>query len=486
MREVALLDATAQAELVRAGEVSAEELIDAAIDAVERLDPELNAVIHRRFDEARSEIAAAGRDAPFFGVPYLVKDLGASGQVDGSPFHRGNRALRDAGFVYRGGDSAVVRRLRDAGFAIIGKTNTPELGFSATTEPEAYGPTHNPWDTTRTPAGSSGGSAAAVSAGVVPAAGASDGGGSIRMPASACGLVGLKVSRGRVSSGPHSGAPGGGNSVEHCLTTSVRDTAALLDVLAGPEPGDPVIAPAPTRPFAAEVGAEPGRLRVGYRTDGLLGPVHADCVAAVEDVARLLEELGHDVESSWPEAIDDPTAGFEGIMPAHAAGTAVSVERVARDLGRAVTAADFEARTWGEVESGRGFDAPQVLLALELVIDWSRRIARWWADRDVLMTPTLGIPPPPLGYLSWEDPDALMHMVEFSPFCSVWNWTGQPAISLPLGESSEGLPIGVMLVGAYGREDLLLRLAAQLETARPWRDRRPPLHAARPDPARAS
>jgi amidase len=449
--EFARLDATAQAGLVQRGDVTPVELVDAAIGRIEALDGLLNAVIHTRFDEARAEVTASRPGAPFRGVPYLVKDLGASGRVDGSPYYRGNRALRDAGYIFRGGDSSVVRRVRDAGFVIVGKTNTPELGFSVTTEPSATGPTHNPWDPTRTPAGSSGGSAAAVAAGFVPVAGASDGGGSIRMPASACGLVGLKVSRGRVSAGPHAGTPAGGNSVEHCVTTSVRDTAAMLDVLAGPEPGDPIVAPGAPGSFLAETSSPPGPQRVGIRTHGLLGAVHADCSSATEDVGRLLASLGHHVEDGWPEAIDDVTAGFEGIMPAHAAGTASSVAGVARDLGRAVTAADFEDRTWEEAESGRAVDAVQLLDALELIVRWSRRVAGWWADHDLLLTPTLGTPPPALGHLGWDNPDAMAHTIEFSPFCAVWNWTGQPAISLPLGVSSDGLPVGVRLVAAYGR-----------------------------------
>lgn len=477
MDDFALLDATAQAELVRSGAVDVTEIVDASIAAIERIDPGLNAVIHRRFEEGRADAAAARADAPFRGVPYLVKDLGPGGQLDGAPLHRGNQALRDAGFVYRGGDSAVVRRVRDAGFAIVGKTNTPELGFSVTTEPVAYGPTRNPWDPTRTPAGSSGGSAAAVAAGLVPVAGASDGGGSIRMPASACGLVGLKVSRGRVSAGPHAGPYGGGNSVEHCVTTSVRDTAAMLDVLAGPEPGDPVIAPAPSRPFVAEASTTPAPLRIGLRTHGLLGPVHPECAAAAEQTARLLEDLGHHVEPGWPEAIDDPTAGLEGIMPAHATGTARSVAELARDLGRDVTADDVEPRTWEEAQAGRTIGAVQVLDALDTVVRWSRAVATWWQDHELLLTPTLGTPPPPLGHLRWDQPDATMRTVEFTPFCAVWNWTGQPAITLPLGVSGEGLPIGVMLVAAYGREDLLLQVGAQLEAARPWRPRRPRVHA---------
>jgi amidase len=478
--DLATLDATAQAELVQRGEVSPSELVDAAIARIEGLDGELNAVIHPRFEAARSEASSpALPHGVFRGVPFVLKDLGAGGKLDGMPFHRGNRALKDAAYVHRDGDSTIVRRLRGSGFVVVGKTNTPELGFSCTTEPEAYGPTCNPWDPARTPAGSSGGSAVAVAAGLVPAAHASDGGGSIRMPASACGLVGLKPSRGRVSTAPHTGDSGAGRAVEGSVTTTVRDTAAILDVLAGAEPGDPVTAPLPTRPFAAEVGADPGALRVGVRTVAIEGLVtHPDCVAATDHAARDLEALGHHIEASSPAALDDHEVGLTGILPAHAATTTVSVDGVAQSLGRAVTADDFESRTWEQAELGRTYDAPTFVTAMEKIVAWTRRMAEWWLDHDLLLTPTVGTPPPPLGHLAWSDATSTMRALEFNPFCPVWNWTGQPAITLPLGESAEGLPVGVMLVAAYGREDMLLRVAAQLEGASPWRERRPPIHAA--------
>jgi amidase len=411
-------------------------------------------------------------------VPLLLKDLGPGGQLHGSASHRGNRALKDAGHVHRGIDSHIVRRWRDAGFVIVGKTNTPELGLMPTTEPEAHGSTCNPWDPTRSPGGSSGGSAAAVAAGLVPVAGASDGGGSIRIPASACGLVGLKVSRGRVSAGPY--AAGDGRSVEHCVARTVRDVAGVLDVLAGAEPGDPVVAPAPRAPFGSSRVADPGRLRVAISTDSALGTtVDPEVVAATEAAGRALEDLGHVLAVDAPAALGETEVGLGGIMVLHAASTAAAVDKIAADLGREVGPDDFEARTWEHAQLGRAFTGVQVVAAQELVVAWTRRVAAFFAEHDLLVTPTLGTVPPPLGWLAGNAPDVALRMVEFAPFCAAWNWTGQPAISLPLGTSSEGLPIGVQLVAAYGREDLLLQVASQLEEACPWRDRIPPLHASR-------
>src|SRR3954452_13386961 len=301
--ELAWMDATAQADLVRRGEVSAAELVDAAIARVEKLDPELNAVIHRRFDRAREEAAAPQLpDGPFRGVPFLIKDLSAP--TAGDPMHNGMRALRDANYIAPA-DNVLTSRYRAAGFVFVGRTNTPELGLVPTTEPLAHGATSNPWSVTHTPGGSSGGSAAAVAAGLVPAAHASDGGGSIRIPSSMCGLVGLKVSRGRITLGPDRDESG--LSVNHVVTRSVRDTAAILDATAGPGPGDLAVAPPPRRPFVDEVGADAGRLRIGVLAKNPNGELHADCVAAVRAAATLLESLGHDVDASgdaYPPVLD--------------------------------------------------------------------------------------------------------------------------------------------------------------------------------------
>jgi amidase len=472
------LDATGLAELVRLGEVHPTELVDAAIDRIEKLDPELNAVIHPRFDAARAEAAGPLPDGPFRGVPFLLKDIHAYSA--GDPYHEGMRFLRDAGWR-TSSDAYVTARYRAAGLVFVGRTNVPELGLVPTTEPEAHGPTRNPWDPTRSPGGSSGGSAAAVAAGLVPAAHGNDGGGSIRIPASACGLVGLKPSRGRISLGPDCYYSGLLN-VEGTLTRSVRDTAALLDVAAGEMPGDPIVAPPPLRPFAAEVGAPPGRLRVGLLTQvpGEMATVHPDCVAAAEDAARLLESLGHTVEVDHPEALEAPEWGGRFIV-LWSAAAAYNLEDWGRRVGRWVTADDVEPLTWALAEMGRSIPTPQALTAQSWLMENARQVVQWWADGfDLLLTSTLVDLPTPLGEFA-AVPDnplaALLRSTSFCPFTPPFNVSGQPAISLPLAESSEGLPIGVQLVAAYGREDLLLRVASQLEQARPWTHRLPAIHA---------
>jgi len=304
--DLAFLDATAQAELVRTGEVSPLELVDGAITRTEKLNPELNAVIHPRFEKARTEASTPfPADAPFAGVPIVIKDL--DGTLEGEPMHHGNRVLKKLGHV-ADHDSYLIAKLRAAGFVPIGKTNVPEFGLLPTTEPEAYGPTRNPWNTAHSSGGSSGGTASAVASGMVALGHAGDGGGSIRIPASACGLFGLKPARGRISMGPDTGEDWGGLVVRHVLTRSVRDSAAVLDVLEGFMPGDPYTAPPPVRRFADEVGAHPGRLRIGLRTRafGDLCATDDECVAAAEDAARLLESLGHHVEPAAPAAFDEP------------------------------------------------------------------------------------------------------------------------------------------------------------------------------------
>ncbi len=475
MTELTWIDAVGQAELVQRRELSPLELVDAAIARIERLNPRLNAVITPTFDKARA-LAKSPQlpEGPFRGVPYLLKDLGAHSA--GDPFHAGMRFLRDARWV-EAQDTYLVAKLRAAGFVLLGKTNTPELGLQPTTEPEAYGPTRNPWDPARSPGGSSGGAAAAVAAGMVPAAHATDGGGSIRIPASQCGLVGLKTSRGRISLGPDVGERWGGCAVENSVTRSVRDTATILDVLAGPMPGDPYTAPPPVRPFSAEVGADPGRLRIGMmlRAPGGM-PVHRDCVAAAEDVARQLDSLGHVVERTHPQALENPelTRAFATLITC---ATARALEAWSEKTGRAIGAGDVEGGTWAVAEMGRQLSGRDYLHALECAHQQTRAVAQWWADGfDLLLTPTEAEPPPLLGSFA-SSPDnplaGFYRAAPFSTFTSPFNVTGQPAISLPLYWNDAGLPIGVQLVAAYGREDLLIRVAAQLEQARPWAQRRP-------------
>jgi amidase len=476
-----LLDATAQADLVRRGEATPLELVDAAIARIESLDSQLGAVITRQLERARAQaLSPELPDGGFRGVPFLLKDLGA--HLAGDPVRSGMAILKRIDWR-EPGESYFAAKLCEAGFIVLGRTNTPELGLLPATEPEAYGATRNPWKPTHSPGGSSGGSAAAVAAGYVPAAHASDGGGSIRIPASHCGLVGLKPSRGRNSFGPDLGERWAGFSTEGALTRTVRDTAAILDITAGPMPGDPYSTAPPARPFAAEVGADPGRLLVGLmRTAPRDGETHPDCVAAVTGAAQLLEAAGHAVEESSPEALQDPEA-MKSFLTVVASSTAFALDAWSRRIGAPIGEGDVEALTWALAESGRGMSAPQYIAAVNFNHAYSRRVASWWEGGfDLLLTPVCAAPPPPLGHFAPppENPlQAFLRAAPYSVFTSHFNVTGQPAISLPLHWNEEGLPVGVQLVAAAGREDLLLRAAAQLERAQPWTDRIPPVHAFR-------
>jgi amidase len=463
--ELAWTDAVGQAELVRAKTCSPVELVDAAIARIERLDPYLNAVIHRMYDKART--AAESKDlpdGPFRGVPFLMKD--AVAHTAGDPFHCGMTLLKARGHT-EDTDSYFAAKLRAAGFVFVGKTNLPELAASFLTEPVAYGPTHNPWDLGRSTGGSSGGSGAAVAAGLVAAAHANDMGGSIRVPASACGLVGLKPSRARTSLGPSFGEYWAMLTHEHVLTRTVRDCAAILDCTAGAMPGDPYTAPPPARPYVDEVGAGPGRLRIGWRTAKPGGDApDADCVVAVERAIATLEGLGHHVEEAPFPALDTIPPAAAGIF-----GTVVArdLDRWGERLGITIGENDVEPTTWFLAQIGKSLGSPDFIALVELAQRWTRDAAAWWADgNDVLVTPTMPMVPPELG-------SGLA--IDLGPFTMPWNFAGQPAISLPLHVSEGGLPVGVQLVAAYGREDLLLRVAAQLEEAMPWADRRPTISA---------
>ena len=479
--DLALLDCTAQAELVRKGKLTSSDLVEAAIARAEQLDDSLGALVSRQFARARSEAKSSELpDGPFRGVPYLLKDLGA--YLDGDPCYSGMGALKKADHRERG-DSVFAGRLRAAGMISLGRTNSPELGILPTTEPEAFGPSHNPWKVSHSPGGSSGGSAAAVAAGLVPAAHASDGGGSIRIPAAHCGLVGLKPSRGRNSFAPALGERWSGCSCEGFVTRSVRDTAALLDVTSGPAPGDPYFAPPPQRPFAAEVGADPGRLRIGImRVAPREGELHADNLAAADAAGKLLESLGHHVEPSYPEAMDAPDAMIHYVKIV-ASCTARSIDRYGEKIGRTIGAEDVEALTWAVAELGRQHSAVDYVEILEAMHRHGRRLAEWWdSGFDLLLTPTTAAPPPPLGTMRPEPGNPLAGYLRAAPygtFTAQFNLSGQPAISLPLYWSDDGLPIGVQLVAPTAREDLLIRVAAQLEEAEPWAAKLPSLHASR-------
>ncbi len=465
------MDAIDQAELVRSRQVSPVELVDAAIERIERLDGTLGAVVLRWFDEART--AAATATGHLRGVPFLLKDLWAD--EAGKPISNGNRALRAAN--YRAStDTTLVARYRAAGLITLGRTNSPELGALPTTEPEAWGATRNPWDLTRTPGGSSGGSAAAVAAGMVPVAHASDGGGSIRIPASCCGLVGLKPSQGRITLGPLRDESGLG--VEHVVSRTVRDSALLLELTRGPGVGDTVVAPAPHQSYLYDVGAAVSPLHIGFldhRPTG--GDVHPECLAAVRGAAGLLEQLGHHVEAGFPAAMTDPaaTARFAALWSTN---MAIGVARLGATVGRELTADDVELSTWAQAQWGRSFTGVDYAMALAAAARWRRELQQWWAEGwDVLVTPTTAEPAPLLGEHANDpgDPMApLKRAGQWIPFTTAFNVSGQPAISLPLHWTDDGRPVGVQLVAAYGREDLLFRVAAQLEAARPWAHRTPP------------
>ncbi len=505
--ELAGLDAVGQAELVRAGQVSAEELVEAAIARVERVDPQLNTVIHHNFERARREARSSRSAAPFCGVPILLKDI-AAGNRAGDPYHSGTRFLRDAQYRARA-TSYLVQKFLDGGFVDIGRTNVPELGAWATTEPDAYEPTRNPWNTDYASGGSSGGAAAAVASGVVPVAHASDGGGSIRNPASQCGIIGLKPSRGRVSPGPEiADMMWAGMAAELAVTRTVRDTAAVLDLVSGPMPGDNVVAPAPARRYREEVGADPGRLRIGFVTDvpkesgdaafppdalPMLGrfienlgfvpqtpsaATHPECSAAVTGTAELLAELGHDVEPSFPAPVLEGPGVF--VVPILACSQANFVERMGVALGRPIGEADMDSDNWLITQLGQLTTGSDYLTAVSGLNDFTRRMASWWEEGfDILVTPTLTDLPPRLGTLrpNPDKPlDAWMRTAALLAFTMPFNVTGQPAISLPVRLSANGLPIGVQLVAAFGREDLLLRVASQVEAAGAFIGR-PPIHA---------
>ena len=473
--DTAWLDATGQAELVRTKEASPSELVAAAIARIEKLNPELNAVIHELFERARDEAAGELPDGPFRGVPFLLKDLGA--ELAGTPFNEG---LAFSGDYRSTVTQTLTQRYIDAGFVICGKTNTPELGILPTTEPQRFGPTRNPWNTGHSTGGSSGGSAAAVASGMVPAAHANDGGGSIRIPASCCGLVGLKPTRGRNSLAPSYGDLMGGLVAEHVVTRSVRDSAAILDLTAGPVPGDPYWAPPLRGPsFSAAAANPPSPLRVAVLSASPVGSeVHADCVAAVQATAARCESLGHRVEESTLSV--DGDAFVANFVNQWACANAWALADWEKRLGRKATEADLEPLSWALVELGRSVDGGQYLVSVQELQLISRQIADYFEGIDVLLTPTLAEPPAPLG--TFDSPPGeplagLFRAATYTPFTPPFNVTGQPGISVPLHWNEDGLPIGVQFVGRFGDEETLLALAGQLEQAAPWAERRPPVSA---------
>lgn len=463
-------DGTGLAELVHRGELMPAELVEAAIVAIEEVDPQLNAVIHKAYDQAREAARAVPRDAPFAGVPFLGKELAT--MWAGMPLTNSCAWMRN---VKAETDSEFARRTKAAGFVLLGKSNAPENGWAITTEPRLYGPTRNPWRTDTTPGGSSGGSAAAVAARLVPLAEGSDGAGSIRVPASCCGLVGLKPSRGRVTLSPF-GDYWYGGAYFLCLSRSIRDTAGFLDAVAGHLPGDPYTPPRPERPWSVLSERPPARLRVGFTTTAPDGsPVDRDVAAAVRDTAALLERLGHAVEEH--DLGFNAAEAWRTYTRMTAVQTAMGFDALAGLVGRPVSQADVEPVTWAIIERGRSVSGVQHVADVEALRLWSREIATDLQTYDVLVTPTLTQPPRPLGYWDMSETDIDRYNARWTDgvFMFPFNLTGLPAMSLPLAWSPAGLPLGVQFVGRYGDEATLLSLGSVLEQERRWQDRRPPV-----------
>jgi amidase len=460
-------DATEMGRLVRSGHITPTELLNEALARLAKWNPLLNAVVLNHEEFARAEIAG-GRSGPLSGVPFLIKDLNT--YIGGTVTTEGSRFFKDAVAEQ---DSFLVERYRQAGLVIFGKTATPELGKSTVTETLLWGETRNPWNLDYNPGGSSGGSAAAVAAGIVPVAHGNDGGGSIRIPASICGLFGLKPSRFRTPLGPDNG-DGSGLTVQHVISRSVRDSALLLDVSRGPESGGYGSIRAPKRPYTEEVGRRPGKLRIGLMKAPVIPvPVHPECIAAVENAAALCVSLGHEVEE-----VTLPINAMEAYLAAGSLlflNSNLSISKREQQLGRAMTEGDLEPINWARYQRYKKVSAQELNAARSLQVKVHWQIAEFMRNYDVILSPTLPLPPAKVGEMG---PKQSIELVDkkasmYSMFTLLYNFTGQPAMSVPLHWSAEGLPVGVQFAGRYAEEDLLFRLAAQLEEAQPWAHRRP-------------
>jgi amidase len=465
-------DAVGLASLIARHDVTPVEVVDAAIARAEELNPRLNAIVYRTFERAREHAKHASADTPFKGVPFLLKDILA--QTTEAPTRSASAFTPNMPAPH---DAELTARFRRAGLISLGKTNAPEFGLVPITEPKLYGPARNPWKLSHSTGGSSGGSAAAVAAGIVPLAHANDGGGSIRIPASCCGLVGLKPTRGRNPLGPDLGDVLGGLVVEHVVSRSVRDTAVALDAVAGPDLGDPYVAPPPARPFTDALRGDGPRLKIAFTRRNLAGePVHADCIAAVESVAALCRELGHEVGEDAPPV--DAAQTSQPFLAIWAAGVTMVIDVVAMLTGQKPSEDRFEGLTWGFYQQGKTIAASQYMMAWLQLQRIARVVAHWHVKWDVWLTPTLGAPPLPLGSIDTAETDVMRAsapLLSYVPITPLQNATGQPAINLPLYWNDAGLPIGTQFVGRFGEEATLLTLAAELERARPWDRRRPPV-----------
>ncbi|HEY4345793.1 MAG TPA: amidase family protein [Parvibaculum sp.] len=465
-------DGLGLAELVAKRQVKPEELLDEAIARTEKINPKINAVVLKHYDEARAQIARGLPEGPYKGVPFLLKDLHLL--LDGTITSFGSAAFKTNKADH---NSTLTDRYLAAGLVIYGKTNSPEFGLAPTTEPRLYGPTHNPWDLTRSPGGSSGGAAAAVAAGLVPVANASDGGGSIRVPAAACGVFGIKPTRARTPMGPDRGEGWGGMSIAHVVSRSVRDSAAMLDATHGPAEGDPYAAPAFTGSFLAEVAKAPGKLRIAFSTKRPNGtPCHKDVIAAIEATAKLLADLGHEVEEAAPEIDVEEMSKHQGALIG--SNIALTLRQRSAALGRELTGNDVEPFTLLVATAAKERSGADYADATLYIHQMGRKMEKFHRRYDVYLSPTLATPPVPLKYLDTMSSDIgtlMRNMTEYMPNIGIYNMTGQPSMSVPLAWNVDDLPLGMMFTGRIGDEATLFRLAGQLETARPWKDKRPKL-----------
>ena len=466
-------DALRLAELVRRREVTPVELTDIAIRLIEALDPKLNAVVIRVFDQARRRAAEPPGDGRFAGVPYLLKNIGSASA--GVPMTAGMEYRKD--FVSQS-DSEIVRRIKAAGLNPLGRSNVPENGWCIATEPRYHGKTLNPWNPAVTPGGSSGGAAAAVAARMVPMAEGTDGGGSIRVPASCCGLVGLKPSRGRITYGPDDVDVWFGSVYFFALTRTVRDTAAFLDATAGNLPGDPYTPPTPSHAWLESLSERPKRLKIGYTLSTPWGPPFAPEIAdAVKATAALLERLGHVVEEHAFAADLEPA--WHSYNQMNAVQAVLDFEQLAKVVGRPVAQSDLVAFNWALLERGRSLSATEHAVSIHAMRKVNQQIQARLRPFDVFLTPTLTQLPRPVGYWDMNEPDVDAYNAKWSDaaFMFAFNVSGLPAMSLPATWTAQDVPVGVQLVGRYGDETTILQVAAQIEEARPWIGRRPPICA---------
>ena len=477
LSDYAAQDGLGLAGLVADKEVTPQELVDTAVQAIEKVNPQLNAILQVLSGQAKAEIQAGLPQGPFTGVPFLIKELVL--HAKNTRLDMGSRLAQ--GYV-ASEDSELMVRFRRAGLVLVGTTQTPELGYNPTTETTLFGPVHNPWKAGHSAGGSSGGSSAAVAAGIVPMAHANDGGGSIRIPASCNGLVGLKPSRDRVPTGPDYSDPLCGLACELVVSRSVRDSAAILDMVAGADVGALGLPVPPARPYREEIGAAPGKLRIAWTTTPASGEkVDPECEKAVHDTVRLLQELGHTVEEGRPEY--DWDEFLENVHVIWTAYNAMAIEELAKDMGRTPGPDNLEAVTLACREDGKRYTAVDLLKSLDHGGQLSRLVGRFFQNIDVFVTPTIAKPPAPHGEVNQNRAgmtamEWTRQVFSYVPFTPLFNTTGQPAISLPLHWSADGLPVGVQFAGHLGDEATLLRLAAQLEEAKPWADKRPSVHVA--------